>query len=76
MTNQTAPIAPESTETTTPPVTVIGWTLLCFSLIPLVMGGHGDGRTYLIVGVVTAGASLVCLTLGHFARRRGNGVQS
>ncbi len=70
MKTQNTPTTPSDPAVPTPPVTVIGWTLLCFALVPLIMGGHGDGRTYLYVGVVMAALSLVCLTIGHFARRR------
>lgn len=73
MTNQNVPNPSDTPAPPTPPVTVIGWTLLCFALIPLIMGEHGDGHTYLVVGLVMAVASVVCITIGHFARRNQAG---
>lgn len=55
------------------PFSVIGWTLLCFALIPLTMAGHGDGHGYTIVGVSLGALSIVCIALGKLLGKRSSG---
>lgn len=53
--------------------TVIGWTLLCFALIPLTMAAHASGHGYIIAGGGLAAISIVCIALGKI---RGKGRDS
>jgi len=48
---------------TKPGVAVIGWLILCFSIAPLAMAVHGDGRVYTNVGLgmLVVGAALVAI---------------
>lgn len=55
------------------PFSVIGWTLLCFALIPLTMAAHADGHGYTIVGVSLGVVSIVCIALGKLLGKRSGG---
>lgn len=58
---------PGPTMTPAPPqtrgVTVLGWLLVCFSVIPLAMGATGDGRWIGLGGaaMLAAGAAMVMI---------------
>jgi hypothetical protein len=55
----------------TPFATVVGWTLIAFGVLPVLMGLGPDGRGYLVAGsaVVTLGAVLV--GIGRVRARAG-----
>ncbi len=52
----------------TPLATMLGWTAIIFGALPLVMGIHGDGGTYLGVGGIIIAAGIAAVLVGRFQR--------
>lgn len=50
---------------------VIGWIVLCFSIIPLAMAVHGDGRVYTTLGLVMLGAGGLTVAVSRLTGRGG-----
>lgn len=59
----------EEPQATTPAATVIGWTVGIAALLPLVMGLHGDGSIYLVVGAALAAFGALLIVIGRYSRR-------
>ena len=49
-------------------VAVLGWLLVVFAIIPLTMGGRGEGHTLLVAGGVMVAAGVVLVVLGRMRR--------
>ncbi|MCG6963725.1 MAG: hypothetical protein LJE95_10700 [Acidobacteria bacterium] len=72
--NTSQPIQEHAAASSSPsPFTVLGWTLLCFALIPLTMAAHATGHGYIIVGGGLAAISIVCIVLGKIMGKRRGG---
>jgi sugar phosphate permease len=54
----------------TPLATVLGWIAVAFGILPLLMGIAGDGRSYLVVGVVLITAGIVSILIGRNRSRK------
>lgn len=52
---------------------VVGWLVLCFSIIPVAMAVHGDGQVYTTVGLVMLGAGGILVLVSRLASRGGGG---
>jgi hypothetical protein len=50
----------------TSPLTVLGWLVICFALIPLLMGGRGEGQTLLVAGCAMTAVGVILVLVGRF----------
>jgi hypothetical protein len=46
-------------------MTVLGWVVVCFAAIPVVMGSSGDGAAYLWVGLGLLGVGVAMIVIGR-----------
>lgn len=60
-----------SSQPETSPLTVIGWLIVCFAIIPLLMGARGEGQALLFGGggLIAVGIVLVLVGRGRYGRR-------
>ncbi len=52
----------------TPGASVIGWILICFSVIPLVTGAKDGSQVTLGAGIGLAAVGIVCAIIGRLSR--------
>lgn len=54
----------------TSPLTVLGWLILCFALVPLLMGSRGEGQMLLVAGGAMAAAGVILVLVGRVRTAR------
>ena len=58
----------------TSPLTVLGWLVVCFALIPLLMGTRGEGQMLLAAGGVMAAVGVILVLVGRVRTARTGGI--
>jgi|GEM_PF-5555898 len=54
----------------TSPLTVLGWLILCFALVPLLMGSRGEGQMLLAGGGAMAAVGVILVLVGRVRTAR------
>ncbi len=66
------PVSAPQSETS--PMTVLGWLVTCFALIPLLMGTRGEGQMLLAAGGVMAAVGVILVLVGRVRTARTGGT--
>lgn len=71
--SQTSPEQPVSApRPETSPMTVLGWLVIFFALIPLLMGSRGEGQMLLVAGGVMAAVGVFLVVVGRVRSARAS----
>lgn len=73
--SQPSPVQPAPVpQPETSPLTVLGWLMMFFALIPLLMGGRGEGQLLLVAGGTMAAVGVVLVVVGRTRTARAGGT--